>query len=77
MVEIKKGVPLPDSKKDLSKSRYAKYPFREMEVFDSVFFPKDESNANAQRAALKYAKDNGKVFITKMEKDGLRVWRTH
>lgn len=69
MQEIEKGVTPP------KKRKYTRYPFSKMEVFDSVLFPLDPSNANTRRAALKYARDNNKIFVTKKTRDGLRVWR--
>lgn len=72
MIEIEKGVPLPD------KHVRWKYPFVDMAVGDSFFVPnKDTSQVSAmcKRAA---ARSGGRFTSAKAEKDGrsgVRVWR--
>lgn len=76
MIKIEKDVPLPKMRGgDGSFKTYASYPFKSMEVFDSILIPSSLHLGNARRAAHKYGKDNNKKFVTKMEGEGLRVWR--
>ena len=87
MLEIQKGVPMPEAEAKTRKN--AKYPFKGMEVGDSFVTPlkKDEDiekamvkvNANARR----YGKDLGATFETRIVKEektgkvqGIGVWRT-
>jgi len=77
MLEIQKGVAMPEAEAKTRKN--AKYPFKTMEVNDSFLVPlkKDEDvektmikvNANARR----YGKDLGATFETRVVKDGQKV----
>jgi Na+-translocating ferredoxin:NAD+ oxidoreductase RnfC subunit len=85
MLEIQKGVPMPEAEAKTRKN--AKYPFKGMELNDSFLVPlkKDEDiekamvkvNANARR----YGKDLNATFETRVVKEGekvkgIGVWRT-
>lgn len=67
MFKIEKAVPIPRGN--------AKYPFKEMQVGDSFFVPKDRVK-NAQIAAYAWAKRNGVVLASRSVDGGLRIWRT-
>lgn len=69
MIMIDKGVPLPPSRKGLSK-----YPWKDMAVGDSVFIQ------NAIRTTLlpqvyRAARRYGIKFTARTCSDGVRVWR--
>lgn len=81
-VKIDKGIPLPsDIRNEL------KYPFNEMDIGDSIFFPLEgEDNANRMKNRLAQAtRTYGKKqtperhFVIRYrledEKSGVRVWR--
>lgn len=52
---------------------HAKYPFREMRVGQSFFVPKRKKlNGSINYAQLKW----GIKLKTRIEPDGLRIWRT-
>ena len=73
---IEKDIPLPTT------GRRVKYPFKDMEVGDSFFVPPEghfggeplrkRINQNAYQNGRKI----GMKFITRVEKRGVRVWRT-
>jgi hypothetical protein len=77
-VQIEKNIPIPEPKK-----RKTKYPFQQMEVGDSFFYPlKEECNTallqmKLNNAACTYCRKNneGKKFKTTQLKSGVRVWR--
>jgi len=71
MYIIEKKIPMPKS----DRGRPYKYPFEQMEVGDSFFVPKDEAE-KARNSALQYARREGKIFHTRKENDGARIWRT-
>jgi hypothetical protein len=68
-VEIEKDVPLPSS------GRSTKYPFVRMSVGDSVFFPNEQINGKAYRAAKSCGDRNGRTFVARREGEGIRIWR--
>jgi hypothetical protein len=49
---------------------------QKMQVNDSVYIAGDARIVfNARSAATMYAKKSGKQFITRAERDGVRIWR--
>lgn len=70
--KIEKGIPLPPSR------RHSRYPFHEMEVNDSVFFPGVEQRT-ISGTAQSTGKSRGWRFATrKVVVDGVtgvRIWR--
>jgi hypothetical protein len=69
--KIDKGIPLPKSP-----IQGSKYPFREMEIDDSVFFEDQYHSITSIRSAITYArKSTGWEFTTRKQKGGIRVWR--
>lgn len=73
MYKIEKDVPKPKGSK-------TKYPFREMEVGDSVFIPDAPKASNGQFVTMTYIaksqhKPNHAKFTQRTEGSGLRVWR--
>lgn len=72
MFKIEKGIPLKQRRS---------YPFEEMEVGDSFFVGFEEGNPNNVRAAVyssasSYGSRHNKRFATRIQGDGVRVWRT-
>jgi|GEM_PF-901404 len=77
MIEIDAGVPIPEE-------YITKYPLRDMEPGDSIFFAKDQERlaASARTCAWRFAKlqDPPWVFTLRRtnplkDKDGFRLWR--
>lgn len=66
-IVIEKNVPAPPS------TRRNKYPFSQMEVGDS-FFTTEQKNV-VRSAANWHSIKNHTKFRTRIEGDGLRVWR--
>jgi hypothetical protein len=44
-------------------------------VGDSVFFPNEQINGKAYRAAKSCGDRNGRTFVARREGDGIRIWR--
>lgn len=55
-----------------------KWPFVNFEVGDSVYIEGEDLNGRALRAARQVGFRSGgqKVFIGRLEKTGIRIWRT-
>ncbi len=74
MYEIEKGVSLENAprKTDL------KYPFREMEIGDSIFVACDDSKSRVAMSRLVSAayRFKPKKFATRTVEGGIRCWRT-
>lgn len=68
-MEIEKNVPLPET------GRSTKYPFVRMSVGDSVFFPNEQMNGRAYRAAMSCGDRHGSRFVARPEAKGIRIWR--
>lgn len=69
--EIDKSIPIPAG----GRGGKSKYPFQEMEVGDSVFFPGSNTQGKEMIYAHNYARRNGKKFSGRSIDGGLRVWR--
>lgn len=69
-MEIEKNVPL----RDRLRGGPRKYPFDRMEVGDSVVIC-TENAISAKVCANQYGKRAGKQFATRVEGEGIRVWR--
>lgn len=67
---IEKGIPLP---KATSAGRAPNYPWRKMEVGDSVFI-QGKKTANIS-GCFKRLKQEGMDFSARQQADGVRVWR--
>jgi hypothetical protein len=72
MTKIESGIPIPKKHIDTVRN----YPFREMQVGDSVFFDGQDHNGKARLAAIKYFHRNGKGMTASIENGGIRIWRT-
>ena len=69
MVQIDKGVPIPESRKGAGK-----YPWRACEVGDSFVFSGTQSQAG--RSAWTAGTTLGRRFATRKQPDGsVRIWR--
>ena len=69
-IRIEKGVPIPNG------DRIRKYPFGNMQVGDSAFFPGEKVNGRAYRASRSMGTRNNTKFVARPEADGIRIWRT-
>lgn len=75
MINIDKGVPIPDRKRGhgrLCKYR-CKYPWRDMEVGDSFVYEGTHKSASAISSYP--TKVFGMKFSTRKEGDKIRIWR--
>jgi len=71
--KIERDIPIPNPR-----TQRGTYPFPDMEVGESVFFPREEDwgrQPPAASAAYKYGQRHGKFFIAREEEDGVRIWR--
>ncbi|MGL5397943.1 MAG: hypothetical protein ACRDBQ_22135 [Shewanella sp.] len=69
MFEIEKNVPIPDGY-----TKKMKYPFKEMEVGDSIFFTESvmkSARSYSHSFGLRY----GVKFTTRLVHGGMRIWR--
>lgn len=74
-MKIEKNIPMP-SDRPYSQDRYpSKYPFKVMEVGDSVVFPDQNGNGKAATAAKVYGHRSGKHFTSRKVDGGVRIWR--
>lgn len=78
-VNIEKGVSIPNRGRDASP---IKYPWGKMDMGDSFFIPLSGAKLTSIRVGIsidlkKYNSENGKKIsiTTRVEKDGVRVWR--
>lgn len=71
MYPIDKNIPLPPHT-----GHICKYPFREMEVGDSFFLPREDVGKRGRPLFSKHGQQiNIKLTVRKV-KDGWRIWRT-
>ncbi len=69
MLKVDKGILIPEGR-----SGVTKYPWNEMEIGDSFFLEK--GNSNTLRCAASYAGSrNNKKFIVRKVGGGARAWR--
>jgi hypothetical protein len=74
MFKIEKKVQVPPQ---ANGSRKAIYPFKAMSVGDSFFVPQTTTDGSTVRtSAYSAGKMLNRTFITRKDKDGIRVWRT-
>jgi len=71
-MKIDKNVPIP---LEALGHGGAKYPFRHMEVGDSIFIEGKEAGQRAKSAAFMMSKRTRLVFRVWRENNGVRVWR--
>lgn len=72
MIEIEKGIPIPEKKRRQYES---KYPFRSMAVDDSFFTKTAKANLRCSMRAAEKRIGGGVKFDSRPEEDGYRVWR--
>ena len=78
MIAVERGVPMPEPK---GRGRPAKYPWRKMGVGDSfrsdppVGFSKSRYQSHLSAAAAGAAKRMNAKFMTRIDDNGVRVWR--
>lgn len=76
MFQIEKGLPIPaTATKSLIRSTY---PFRLMEVGDSVWVEGDKAvQTRAITNARGVGKKDSKEFVFEQAQDGVRIWRSN
>jgi len=69
MYKIESNIEIPESR--------TKYPFDDMEVGDSILFPKRKAADSARVAAVRFAQAHrpGWKFSLRTVEDGWRLWR--
>ena len=73
VIQIDKNVQL---NRFIKRSLKHKYPFAEMELYDSFYVELDERGINVLRVlAWRFSKQTGWKFVTKRVDKGVRVWR--
>lgn len=73
-MKIEKGITPPRVFKGFG-TTFAKYPFAEMEIGDSVFFEGQDNNGKARWAMDKVQQRHGLKFTSAKQDGGLRIWR--
>lgn len=68
-MQIEKNIPKPTNHQN------AKYPWRAMDVGDSVFFDKSYDENKVRSSLSHYSKRSGRVYSAHRVDGGLRVWR--
>lgn len=70
MIQIEANIPIPEDR--------TTYPFRDMEMGDSILFKDEKQAASARVAAIRFAKVHrpGWTFSMRRVEDGWRLWRT-
>jgi hypothetical protein len=69
---IERGIPIPE--KGAGSPTERKWPLADMQVGDSLFIPRKGRNKVNTMAYLQTTR--GWRFVTRRERDGIRVWRT-
>lgn len=71
-IKIEKGVPIPEK----SLMRKTKYPFRKMDIGDSIYIECDKDGMkNAVMAAYQCAHRYGGRYVHQADEKGIRIWR--
>lgn len=73
-MKIEKGIPIPEITQG-QRGRKSMYPFKQMEIGDSVFFEGADSKSKQMAAAKIYSKRYGIRLIGRTVDGGLRIWR--
>lgn len=72
-MHIEKNVPI--TKARVGSGRPAKYPFRDMEVGDSLFAEGQNAQGRLTIAARGWARTHNAKFVARTVEGGCRVWR--
>jgi hypothetical protein len=73
MTVIESNVPMPASYKN---GRPASYPFRDMQVGQSIYIPASEVFPRyAAKRAYAAGRRSGMKFVCRRDEEGVRVWR--
>ncbi len=70
-MQIEKDVPMPMN----GVGSPVKYPFKDMQVGDSVFAEGQDSVGYAASAARAWGRINGRKFSARTVDGGVRIWR--
>lgn len=74
MIRVQKGVPMPAIRPRGRKgTKYARYPWKQMEIGDSFLFPNEIGRAC--HAMVIAASKAGRKFKAAKTDDGYRCWR--
>jgi hypothetical protein len=77
-IPIEKGIPIPPNPREGGHGN-TKYPFRAMEVGDSIFIPCTLTELpgvrNRVHSATRHYTKNGITFTSRTVEGGFRVWR--
>ena len=75
--KIEKGIPAPKHRPASKAQRTSKYPWRNMEIGDSVAIP-NKTKTNIYGSLAHASRTTGFQFTTRPEHlvNGVRVWRT-
>ena len=66
-MQIETKIPMPATR--------SRYPFKEMKVGESVFFPNAATGGKEYIAANMIGRNHGKKFSGRAVDGGLRIWR--
>ena len=72
MFKIDKGISLDDCS---NAGPRISWPWKDMDVGDSVLFDDDLMGKKAQTNCHVYGKLSGKKFSSRMTNEGMRIWR--
>lgn len=73
MAKIESGIPMPACYKN---GRPSSYPFREMEVGQSIYIPASETfPRHAAKRAYAAGRRAGMKFVCRRDDNGVRIWR--
>ncbi len=70
MFKIEKDIPVAPIERDTSL-----YPWRNMEVGDSIIIERPEHQFTARSAASAYGKKHKMKFVSRKLPEGMRIWR--
>lgn len=69
-MKIEKNIPIPG----VNTGKY-KYPWKSMDVGDSIFVPEQKILGGAYSSAKAYGRKFGKKFSARSVDSGIRIWR--
>ena len=73
--QVEEGFPIPASR---GHTRPLKYPWDLMKVGDSILVEGDfNTRESARCAAYSYGKRKNMTFVSRIDKESIRIWRTN
>lgn len=70
-MKIETGIPMPKAKHQNNQA----YPFADMQIGQSVFFPGEDHDDRAASAARKWGQRHDAKFACRRQDGGMRIWR--